>query len=244
MHDATCSYADSDGDCPEPYYSRGYCLKHYTRWRKHGDPGIVKKTGVKAKPRPICTVIEDGVPCPNPVNSHGLCGKHTQRQRRNGDALVVKRPIIEDIEERFFSHVSKQADGCWMWTASLFPDGYGQFGAGGSGNIVGAHRWAYEHFVEEVPDDLTVEHLCHTRKRLICQGGPTCPHRRCVNPEHMEVLPRGINGQRGVQTKYVEETARALYARWKSGEGQVALAAETGLGQSTLSRWFQRIAAS
>ena len=149
MHDATCSY----GGCPEPYYSRGYCLKHYTRWRKHGDPGIVNKPGCKPGPVKLCSVIEDGEPCSDPAVTRGLCNKHDQRVRRNGDPLVTKRPVIEDIEERFLSHVRKDPgpDGCWMWTAALFPDGYGEFGAGGSGNIVGAHQWSYEHFVETVP---------------------------------------------------------------------------------------------
>lgn len=29
-------------DCANPAYCRGFCTKHYTRWRMHGDPSIVK----------------------------------------------------------------------------------------------------------------------------------------------------------------------------------------------------------
>ena len=28
----------SVGDCDRPVSAKGYCLKHYKRWRKHGDP--------------------------------------------------------------------------------------------------------------------------------------------------------------------------------------------------------------
>lgn len=30
-------------DCGKPSRNRGWCVAHYTRWRRHGDPGIVKK---------------------------------------------------------------------------------------------------------------------------------------------------------------------------------------------------------
>ena len=25
-------------DCPGPVIARGWCMKHYQRWRRHGDP--------------------------------------------------------------------------------------------------------------------------------------------------------------------------------------------------------------
>ena len=37
MGKVTCKYPG----CPEPIRGRGWCNKHWQRWRKHGDPSIV-----------------------------------------------------------------------------------------------------------------------------------------------------------------------------------------------------------
>lgn len=37
----TCSIED----CPYPHEARGFCKKHYRRWRVHGDPLVVGKGG-------------------------------------------------------------------------------------------------------------------------------------------------------------------------------------------------------
>ena len=48
--------------------------------------------------------------------------------------------------ERFSKKYEISSSGCWEWTASKSPKGYGQFGI--RTNIsVRAHRWAYEYFV-------------------------------------------------------------------------------------------------
>lgn len=36
----TCSL-----DCPKPYFGRGYCRMHYSRWRRWGDPHMTKAGG-------------------------------------------------------------------------------------------------------------------------------------------------------------------------------------------------------
>ena len=175
----------------------------------------------------------------------GLCGKHYQRWRRHGDARIAGPPAVTaaDMEERFFSHVRKEPGGCWVWTAQIDRDGYGAFG-NGAGKHVGPHRWAYEHFVKPIPDGLQIDHLCHTRERLTCPGGRRCLHRRCVNPAHLEPVPQKINIERGVNRKYDDDVYVPLYARWRAGEGQIALATESGISQSQLSRAFSRITAA
>lgn len=168
---------------------------------------------------------------------------HYQRLRNQGNLGGPRSTVIADMEERFFSHVRKEPGGCWMWTASVSRDGYGMFGDGG-GKVVGPHRWAYEHFVEQIPDGLQLDHLCHTRERLTCPGGRRCLHRRCVNPAHLEPVPQKINVERGVNSKYDGDMYAPLYLRWRAGEGQVALAAESGISQAQLSRAFSRITAA
>jgi hypothetical protein len=36
-----CSYSG----CSQPYAARGYCDKHYQRWKKHGSPDVIGRIG-------------------------------------------------------------------------------------------------------------------------------------------------------------------------------------------------------
>lgn len=94
-------------------------------------------------------------------------------------------------EERFWKKVDK-TDDCWLWTAHTIK-GYGYFHVG-TGLTLQAHRFAYETCVGPISKGLVIDHTCHT---LACPGGPTCPHRRCVNPAHLEVVTQGENARRG-----------------------------------------------
>ena len=44
----------SVSDCGNPASTRGLCKKHYMRFRRHGDPGIKKRTGPR---RDLTTAI-------------------------------------------------------------------------------------------------------------------------------------------------------------------------------------------
>lgn len=73
---ATCSI---DG-CTSTAHARGWCPKHYQRWKTTGDPSVTL-----AVRRPDeCTI--DG--CHREVHGRGLCGAHWNRNHRHGDPLA------------------------------------------------------------------------------------------------------------------------------------------------------------
>lgn len=57
--------------CGDPAKGFGYCVKHYQRFKAHGDPMVVK-----TPPRKTCTI------CGVPAHSKSLCGKHYMQAKR------------------------------------------------------------------------------------------------------------------------------------------------------------------
>ncbi|MEU8334810.1 hypothetical protein [Micromonospora tulbaghiae] len=96
--------------------------------------------------------------------------------------------------KRFEAKFSEADDGCWIWHGAT-SRGYGQMYY--EGRVHQAHRLLYEHVHGLVPDGLTLDHLCHTNSDD-CLGGNTCPHRRCVNPSHLEPVTQKVNNARSL----------------------------------------------
>jgi hypothetical protein len=90
------------------------------------------------------------------------------------------------------AYFTKPGDDCWEFTGYIAPSGYGQLGRN-----VGAHRIAWEVANgRPVPAGLVIDHTCHNAD-LSCKGDTECPHRRCVNPDHLEAVPSAVNIKRG-----------------------------------------------
>lgn len=131
--------------------------------------------------------------CEKPARARGWCPTHYSRWRVNGDPLVVLI-IVGDDTARFLSYFDRtDADECWPWLGGLRPEGYGAFFL--TDRHVSAHRYSYEHFIGPVPEGLVLDHTCH--KGSVCVGGVGCPHRRCVNPGHLEPVTNEENIRRG-----------------------------------------------
>lgn len=81
----------------------------------------------------------------------------------------MKRRTVTPAEQRFWSKI-KKTRGCWIWTASKKPGGYGQFGVGGTTRS--AHRIAWELVKGRAPGP----YLCHA-----CNNPP------CVRPDPRHV---------------------------------------------------------
>jgi hypothetical protein len=109
-----------------------------------------------------------------------------------------KGPRPKSVTERFWPKVNK--DGpvsvhrpalgpCWLWTAYIYPDGYGRLRVAKATTErrwtwALAHRLAYEMLVGPIPEGLTIDHLCRVHA--------------CVNPRHMEPVTQGENVLRGI----------------------------------------------
>lgn len=70
--------------------------------------------------------------------------------------------------------------GCWLWSSSITPDGYGLFWFHGSAKR--APRLSFEHFKGPIADGLELDHRCRTTG--------------CVNPAHLEAVTGAVNRRR------------------------------------------------
>lgn|SRR3990167_3137602 len=90
--------------------------------------------------------------------------------------------IVSDSLRSIFdsSYIPVTESGCWLWEGVVTDKGYGRIGP------IRAHRVAYTLFTGEIPDGMTVDHLCHVR----------C----CVNPDHLRLMTHqeaNLQGGRG-----------------------------------------------
>ncbi|HEY9413641.1 MAG TPA: HNH endonuclease signature motif containing protein [Pseudonocardia sp.] len=77
---------------------------------------------------------------------------------------------------------------CIPWTGRINEFGYGTIG------IHLAHRRAWEEARGPIPAGMTLDHLCHDPE--LCKLGKLCPHRRCVNPDHLKPVTADENRRR------------------------------------------------
>lgn len=98
--------------------------------------------------------------------------------------MTIKAYPSTAMIRRFWAKVDRSGGdrACWVWTASRYRNGYGQFGQWPHSAVL-AHRFAYETLVGQIPEGLVIDHLC--RNRL------------CVNPEHLEPVTTRTNNLRG-----------------------------------------------
>lgn len=75
----------------------------------------------------------------------------------------------ESDKIRFLRYIRKTKK-CWIWTGGKTKFGYGKFGSDGRIQVL-AHRFSYQYFKGEIPDNLFVLHCCDNPP--------------CVNPEHL-----------------------------------------------------------
>lgn len=94
------------------------------------------------------------------------------------------RPAVDRILERT---AADPDSGCWIWQGAVNAGGYGRVSVGsraeGTLRQEFIHRAVYEALVAPIPEGLHIDHLCRVR--------------HCVNPEHMDPVPKAVNTLRG-----------------------------------------------
>ena len=89
------------------------------------------------------------------------------------------------VIDRLFAKVEEQGE-CWVFTGAETSAGYGSISLGTRAEgRESTHVVSYQFFVGEIPEGLTLDHLC----RVLL----------CCNPAHLEAVPRKVNTERGTR---------------------------------------------
>lgn len=117
--------------------------------------------------------------CGSKHQARGLCNKHYLRWKKHGDP-EYSRPLKRD-EDEFSARIKVNDAGCWGWVGGTYgKNQYGKFRLQ-DGKKTTPHRWAYEHYVSEIPDGLHVDHICFNRL--------------CANPDHLRLATNAENAR-------------------------------------------------
>lgn len=122
------------------------------------------------------------------IAGRGLCPPCYYKLKRRGELDAYPAMLLLPPEQRLAQLALLGETACWPWPTRINEHGYGHAGHRGL-----AHRWVWELTYGPIPDGREVDHMCHNIDPA-CAGGRTCFHRRCVNPRHLRVVSRQLNG--------------------------------------------------
>lgn len=147
---------------------------------------------------PFCPQGHEYTPENTVINGKGYrvcreCMNTRQRRRRQRS----RQPREEVGPLGLYERLIDRSGECWIWTGRVNERGYGLAVPYKTSESTArrAHRRAWETVNGPIPEGLVIDHLCHTLPG--CAGGPTCPHRRCVRPDHMALTTPQENLKRG-----------------------------------------------
>lgn len=91
---------------------------------------------------------------------------------------------------------------CWVWDGAVTKDGYGKtfIMIGKYQKNILAHRLSYQVFVGDIPEGLTLDHLCRVKS--------------CINPDHLQPVTMAENLLRA---KTIPTTINANKTHCKNG---------------------------
>lgn len=108
---------------------------------------------------------------------------------------------------------------CWIRRGFVTTAGYSRVTI--AGKSMYAHRAMYEQVISAIPEGMDLDHLCRQP--------------RCINPDHLEPVPRYTNLQRGRGAKLTEDEVREIRAAPREVQTK-ELARRYGISRSHMSR--------
>lgn len=155
-------------ECGGKVLARGWCGKHYERWRRYGDPA-------KLRDKPACSIAG----CDADFYARGHCEKHYAKMRKYGDPLAGVSRHASPAAALASNTRRNSETGCIEWTGLLNYKGYGSIYA--DGTMMGAHRFAWMQENGAIPEGMVIDH--------------TCWNRACVNVAHLRLATPQQNRQ-------------------------------------------------
>jgi hypothetical protein len=192
--------------------------------------------------------------CSKSVFAKGFCRSHYKCFNRIGKPVADRLTIHGSIEKKFaIRSQNRNENGCWIWSGSKDPDGYGNIRDGQK--MKRAHRVSWELHNGPIPSGVHILHKCNNPS--------------CVNPEHLKLgnhtenmQDRKANGRpwhsdnhkelmrekmkgRAITwgaklsealKKLTPEQCLDILSRTAKGEKAINLAAEFGVHRTTISK--------
>lgn len=87
--------------------------------------------------------------------------------------IITEPKIQERLKSKFKQHTNIDADGCYLWSKQLDPNGYATVSIAGCGVSAHVAAWVLHH-QQAVPDGLVVRHSCIQKYN-------------CCNPDHLSI---------------------------------------------------------
>ena len=172
--------------CSNKARHRGWCEKHYTRFRRYGDPEY--KVREQHRRPPTNYINTPGLCAISGCNSkrkikRGLCDKHYMRWYKYGDPLYAQYEHRTESMTRseyatWFWKQTRKDGACIIWQRYIMPNGYGKTTYMGKNAY--AHRMAFNLAFGYFP--VEIDHVCRNKA--------------CVNPLHLEDVTHQENCRR------------------------------------------------